>query len=211
VKAAAPARDFPARHEDRPHTVASVAVRERSRGLRGTRPARIHGSTARHHREKGNVVLTNGQWGPGGEGVGEEVRDTETRKAAALVGEIERRRGEGEAEEVGGRRRAWLLWVRLLLAGGSGFAAGGAAPGASVLLLLSPFSSSGLRVCGQGIESPEAARVGRALGVAAATSYSGEQRGGTWTVGMCRMAVGRIAMAAMTGAAALWRRRQPKR
>jgi hypothetical protein len=49
--------------------------------------------------------------------------------------------------------------------GGSGFAAGGAAPGASALLLLSPFSfSSGLWVGGQGIESPEAARVGRAMG-----------------------------------------------
>jgi hypothetical protein len=41
-----------------------------------------------------------------------------------------------------GRRRAWLPRVRLLLAGGSGFAAGGAAPDASVLLLLFPFSFS---------------------------------------------------------------------
>jgi hypothetical protein len=41
-----------------------------------------------------------------------------------------------------GRRRAWLPRVRLLLAGGSGFAAGGAAPGASKLLLLLSFSFS---------------------------------------------------------------------
>jgi hypothetical protein len=89
-----------------------------------------------------------------------------TKKEAKLVGEADRRRGEGEVEEAGGRRRAWLPRVRLLLAGGSGFAAGGAAPGASVLLLLSPFSfSSGLRVGGQGIGSPEAARVRRAMGL----------------------------------------------
>jgi hypothetical protein len=129
---------------------------------------------ARHHREKGNAVLTNGPRGPSGEGVGEEVCDAVTRKAAALVGEEDRRRDEGEAEEAGGRRRAWLPRVRLLLAGGSGFAAGGAAPGASILLLLSPFSfTSGLRVCGQGIESLEVARVVRALWVAVAASYSG--------------------------------------
>jgi hypothetical protein len=50
-----------------------------------------------------------------------------------------------------------------------------------VLLRAPPFSSfsppfsfsSGLRVCGQGIESPEEARVGRALGVATVASYSG--------------------------------------
>jgi hypothetical protein len=46
-------------------------------------------------------VLTNGPRGPGGEGIGEEVRDAVTRKATALVGEAERRRGEGEAEEAG--------------------------------------------------------------------------------------------------------------
>jgi hypothetical protein len=64
-----------------------------------------------------------------------------------------------------GRRCAWLPRVRLLLSGGSGFAAGGAAPGASVLLLLFPFCfSSGLRVGGQGTGSPEAARLGRAMG-----------------------------------------------
>jgi hypothetical protein len=135
-----------------------------------------------------------------------------TRKEAALVGEAGRRRGEEEAEEAGGRRRAWLPRVRPLLVGGSGFAAGGAAPGASVLLLLSPFSfSSGLRVGGQGIESPEAARVGRAMGVAAAASYSGGSAGCTWTAWMRRMAAGRVATAAMTGATSLWRRRQPKR
>jgi hypothetical protein len=110
-------------------------------------------------------VLTDGPRGPSGEGVGEEVCDAVTRKEAALVGEAERRRDVEEAEEAGGRRRAWLPRVRLLLAGGFGFAAGGAAPGTSVLLLLFPFSfSSGLRVGGQGIESPEAARVGRGMG-----------------------------------------------
>jgi hypothetical protein len=75
----------------------------------------------------------------------------------------------------------------------------------------SPLSfSSGLRVCGQGIESPKAARVGRALGVAAVASYSDGQRGGTWTVGMRRMVAGRVATAAMTGTAALWRRSSAK-
>jgi hypothetical protein len=157
-------------------------------------------------------VLTDGPRGPSGEGVGEEVCDAVTRKEAALVGEAERRRGEGETEEAGGRRRAWLPRFWLLLAGGFDFTVGGAAPGASALLLLSPFSfSSGLRVGGQGIESPEAARVGRAMGVATAASYSGGSAGCTWTAGMCRMAAGRIATAAMTGAAVLWRRRQPKR
>jgi hypothetical protein len=94
-------------------------------------------------------VLTNGPRGPSGEGVGEEVREAVTRKVVTMVGEAERRRGEGETEEAGDRRRAWLPRVRLLLANGSGFVAGGAAPGASFLLLLSPFSFSfGLRVCG---------------------------------------------------------------
>jgi hypothetical protein len=145
-------------------------------------------------------------------GVSEGVCGAVTRKEAALVGEAERQRDEEEAEEAGCRRRAWLPRVRLLLAGGSGFAAGGAAPGASVLLLLFPFSfSSGLRVGGQRIESPEAARVGRAMGVAAAATYSGGSAGCMWTAGMRRMAAGRVATAAMTGAAALWRRRQPKR
>jgi hypothetical protein len=61
-----------------------------------------------------------------------------TRKEAALVGEAGRRGGE-EAGVAG----VWLPRVRLLLAGGSGFAAGGAAPGASMLLLLLfPFSFS---------------------------------------------------------------------
>jgi hypothetical protein len=44
---------------------------------------------ARHHREKGNAVLTDGPRGPSGEGVGEEVCDAVTRKAAALVGEAD--------------------------------------------------------------------------------------------------------------------------
>jgi hypothetical protein len=157
------------------------------------------------HMEKGNTVLTDGPRGPSGEGVGEEVCDAVTRKEAVLVGEAERRRDEEEAEEAGGRRRAWLPRVRLLLAGGSGFEAGGAAPGASVLLLLFPFSfSSGLRVGGLGIESTEAARVGRAMGVAAVASYSGGSAGCTWTAGMRRKAAGCVATAAMTGAAALW-------
>jgi hypothetical protein len=163
-------------------------------------PPRLEGRGV--HREKGNAVLTDGPRGPSGEGVGEEVCDAVTRKEAAPVGEAERRRDEEEAEEAGGRRRAWLPRVRLLLAGGSGFAAGGAAPGTSVLLLLSPFSfSSGLRVGGQGIESPEAARVGRAMGVAAVATYSGGSAGCTWTAGMRRKAVGCVATAAMTGAA----------
>jgi hypothetical protein len=89
---------------------------------------------ARHHREKGNAVLTDGPRGPSGEGVGEEVCDAVTRKEAVLVGEADRRRDEGEAEEAGGRRRAWLPRVRLLLAGGFGFAA-------VVLLRAPPFSS----------------------------------------------------------------------
>jgi hypothetical protein len=97
-----------------------------------------------------------------------------TRKAA-LVGEAERRRGEEEVEEAGGRRCAQLPWVRLLLAGGSGFAAGGAPPGASVLLLLFPHRPSPSPLaCGgvdRGFESPEAARVGRALEAAVAASY----------------------------------------
>jgi hypothetical protein len=87
-------------------------------------------------------VLTNGPRGPVGEGVGEEVRDAVTRKAVVLVGEAERRRGEGEAREAGGHSRARLPRVRLLLTGGSGFAAGGAALGAFVLLLLFPPSPS---------------------------------------------------------------------
>jgi hypothetical protein len=37
--------------------------------------------------------------------------------------------------------------------------------------------------------------------VAAAASYSGESAGCTWTVGMRREAAGRVATAAMTGAA----------
>jgi hypothetical protein len=40
------------------------------------------------------------------------------------------------------------------------------------------FSASSVRVCGQGNGSPEAARVGRALGFAAAATYSGGQCGG---------------------------------
>jgi hypothetical protein len=156
-------------------------------------------------------VLTNGPRGPNGEGVGEEVCDAVKRKAAVLVGEADRRCNEGEAEEAGGRRRAWLPRVRLLLAGGSGFAAGGAAPGASVLLLLSPFSfSSGLWVCGQGIESPRRLGLGEPWGSRWWLLIAAGSAGGVWTAGMHRMAAGRVATAAMTGAAALWRRRQPK-
>jgi hypothetical protein len=162
-------------------------------------PPRLEGRNT--HRENGNAVLTDGPRGPSGEGVGEEVCDVVTRKEAAPVVEAERRRDEEEVEEAGGRRRSWLPRVRLL-AGGSGFAAGGAAPGASVLLLLCPFSfSSGLRVGGQGIESPEAARVGRAMGVAAAATYSGGRAGCTWTAGMRQKVAGCVVTAAMTGVA----------
>jgi hypothetical protein len=51
--------------------------------------------------------------------------------------EAERRRDEEEAEEAGGRRRAWLPRVRLLLAGGSGFAVGGARKFKDVTFLVS--------------------------------------------------------------------------
>jgi hypothetical protein len=159
TKAAAPAEDCnPAWLDGRHH-----------QWRRGGAAARCGGRSASTRwlwRPQGrrNGVLT---WVATGRsaGVGEGVCGAVTRKEAALVGEADRRRGEGEAEEAGGRRRAWLPRVRVLLAGGSGFGAGGAAPGASVLLLFSPFSfSSGLRVGGQGIGSPEAARVGRAMG-----------------------------------------------
>jgi hypothetical protein len=78
-----------------------------------------------------------------------------------------RRRGSRGSR---GRRRAWLPQVRLLLAGGSGFAAGGAAPASrraaqlrapppSPLLLLLR-----LRVGEQGSGSPERLGLGRAKG-----------------------------------------------
>jgi hypothetical protein len=157
TKVAAPAEDCnPAWLDGRHHQ------RRRGGAERNVLP-RLEGHGV--HRETGNAVLTDGPRGPSGEGVGEEVCNAVTGKEAALVGEAERRHDVEEAEEAGGRRRAWLPRVRLLLAGGFGFAAGGAAPGTSVLLLLFPFSfSSGLRVGGQGIESPEAARVGRGMG-----------------------------------------------
>jgi hypothetical protein len=72
------------------------------------------------------------------------------------------------------------------------------------------FSASSVRVCGQGNGSPEAARVGRALGFAAAATYSGGQCGGTWTAGMQQRPVGRTATAAMHGAVVLWRQHQQK-
>jgi hypothetical protein len=68
-----------------------------------------------------------------------------------------------------------------------------------------PFSfSSGLRVGGQGIESPEAVRVGRALGSRRRLLIAVGSAGCAWTAGMCRMAAGCVMTAAMTGAAALW-------
>jgi hypothetical protein len=64
--------------------------------------------------------------------------------------------------------------------------------------------SSGVQVCGQGVDSPEAARVRRAPGVAAAASYSGGPHG---VRGWLRSTRGRGAHhdgETMTGAAALW-------
>jgi hypothetical protein len=81
-----------------------------------------------------------------------------------------------------------LLRVQLLLAGGSGFAEGGAPPGASILLLVFPPLpfSSGVRWCGQGIESPKAARVGKALEAMTEASYRRDAVRGTWTAEMQR-------------------------
>jgi hypothetical protein len=112
------------------------------------------------------VVLTNGPRGPGGEVVGEEVCNAVKRKAAALEGETERRHGEGEAKEARGSQACLAPTgpapprERLQLRVGRCCSEYLRSP--SLPLPLS-FSSS-LRVCGQGIESPVAARVGKALG-----------------------------------------------
>jgi hypothetical protein len=66
-----------------------------------------------------------------------------------------------KSRKQGGHRCARLPLVRLLLEDGSGFAVGGAPPGASVLLVLFPPSPSPL-ACGgvdRGMESTEAARI----------------------------------------------------
>jgi hypothetical protein len=123
-----------------------------------------------------------------------------TRKEAALVAEAGRRGGE-EAEEVG---VAGVLGSR-----GSG-SSSRAAPASrrAVLLWAPPFSSSSS-------PSPSPPAAGRWVGdwipprrlglgvpwVAVTASYSGGGAGGTWTAGMRREAAGRVATAAMTGAA----------
>jgi hypothetical protein len=177
-------------------------VRKCSVRSRRTWPPPVHGSKARCHRGKWNAVLTTGPMGPGGEGVGEEVRDAVTRKAAALVGEAERRRGEEEVEEAGGRRRARLPQVWLLLA----------------LHRAPPFSSSSppspsppaCRCVDRGLNPPRRLGLGELWGLRWRLLI-GEARCGAR--GRRRRSGGarsRIATVAMNGATGLWHRRQPK-
>jgi hypothetical protein len=128
--------------------------------------------------EKGNAVLTNGLRGPGGEGVGEVVRDAATRKEATLVGEAERRRGvkvrgfSASRASTGGLRLTRRRRRRSL---------------DPLLLHFSPPPSS-LSPVRDGVNGDETLwRLGLgARGVMAAATYRRGAVGGMWTTGMQR-------------------------